>query len=119
MSNPTDEGSKTELGEEKDKEAKSEESDEEKAAAVDIGALDTYTTLRLFIGVLAGAAWRNLGLVVNPKTNKIEKDLDQARIAIDVFEFIFKKIEGKLGEDEKRQLSGLLNDLKINFVTHQ
>jgi hypothetical protein len=117
--NPSDEETKTGTGKGGDEGAEGHESDEEKAAAVDITALDTYTTLRLFMGVLAGAAWRSLGLVVNPKTNKIEKDLGQARTAIDVFEFIFKQIEGKLSEDEKRQLSGLLNDLKINFVTHQ
>jgi hypothetical protein len=91
----------------------------EETAGVDISSLDTYTTLKLFMSVLAGTAWRTLGLVVNPRTNKVEKDLNQARIAIDVFEFIFKQIEGKLAEEEKRQLGSLLSDLKINFVTHQ
>lgn len=119
MANPAEEKAKTNSGEERHEETKDQEGHSDKEAAVDIGALDTYTTLRLFIGVLAGTAWRNLGLVVNPRTNKAEKDLNQARIAIDVLEFILKQIEGKLGEDEKRQLTSLLNDLKINFVTHQ
>ena len=103
--------------EKKEKEVDGEEKGSPQA--VDISSLDTYTTLKLFMGVLAGTAWRNLGLVVNPRTNKIEKDMNQARVAIDVFEFIFKQIEGKLAEEEKRQLNGLLSDLKINFVTHQ
>ncbi len=91
----------------------------EETVGVDISSLDTYTTLKLFMSILAGTVWRTLGLVVNPRTNKIEKDVNQARIAIDVFEFIFKQIEGKLIEEEKRRLSNLLSDLKINFVTHQ
>lgn len=103
--------------EKKEKEVEGEEKGSPQA--VDISSLDTYTTLKLFMGVLAGTAWRNLGLVVNPRTSKIEKDMNQARVAIDIFEFIFKQIEGKLAEEEKRQLNSLLSDLKINFVTHQ
>jgi hypothetical protein len=60
-----------------------------------------------------------MGLVVDPKTNKTEKDVEQARTAIDCFELILKRIESRLGEDEKRRMSSVLSDLQLNFVTHQ
>jgi hypothetical protein len=64
-------------------------------------------------------AWMRMGLTVNPKTNKAEKDMNQARIAIDCFQFISKQLEGHVSEDEKRQISNLLSDLQMNYVTHQ
>jgi hypothetical protein len=60
-----------------------------------------------------------MGLIVNPQTNKLDKDMNQAKIAIDCFEFISKKLEGHLSEEEKRKTSNILSDLQINFVTHQ
>jgi hypothetical protein len=118
LSNPADEESKPESTSDKEEE-KGGEGGDEKTAAVDISALDTYTTLKLFLSILAGQTWRKMGLVVDPQTNKVEKDMDQARVAIDCFQLILKRIEGNLTEDEKKKLTGLLSDLQLNFVSHQ
>jgi hypothetical protein len=71
------------------------------------------------LNILASQSFVTMGLLVNPRTNKIEKDMKQARIAIDTFEFILKQIDANLSEEEKRHLNNLLSDLKLNFVSHQ
>ncbi|WXG43748.1 MAG: DUF1844 domain-containing protein [Promethearchaeati archaeon SRVP18_Atabeyarchaeia-1] len=119
MGDPTDEKSRPVVDRESEKEGKAQEDGNEHAGAVDIGALDTYTTLKLFLTILSGQAWRKMGLVVDPQTNKAEKDMEQARTAIDCFQFILKRIEGKLSEEEKGKLNTILSDLQLNFVTHQ
>lgn len=91
----------------------------EETVGVDISSLDTYTTLKLFLSILAGQAWRKMGLVVDPRTNKIEKDMTQVKTAIDCFQLILKQLENHLSEDEKSKLNSLLSDLQVNFVTHQ
>lgn len=93
--------------------------EEEEPQTVDITALDVYTTLKLFLNILASQSFIKMGLLVNPRTNKAEKDMKQARTAIDTFEFILKQIEGNLNEEEKRHLNNVLSDLKMNFVSHQ
>lgn len=92
---------------------------EKEPVGVDISALDTYTTLKLFLSILADQAWRKMGLIADPRTNKVEKDLIQAKTAIDCFQFMLKQLEPHLTDDEKKKLNNVLSDLQINFVTHQ
>jgi hypothetical protein len=114
-----DSGNSSEQKDKGDKEEQAASSGKEEPYAVDISALDTYTTLKLFLNILAGQATMKMGLIVDPHTNKIEKDINQARIAIDCFQFISKQLEAHLSEDEKKKLSSMLSDLQINFVTHK
>jgi hypothetical protein len=95
------------------------EEKEKEPVGVDISALDTYTTLKLFLSILADQAWRKMGLIADPRTNKVEKDLIQAKTAIDCFQFMLKQLEPHLTEDEKNKLDNVLSDLQVNFVTHQ
>jgi hypothetical protein len=92
---------------------------EKEPVGVDISALDTFTTLKLFLSILADQAWRKMGLLADPRTNKVEKDMNQTKAAIDCFQFILKELETHLTDDEKNKLNNVLSDLQINFVTHQ
>lgn len=114
-----DKESKPSSGDKSQGEKGSTEEKGEETVGVDISSLDTYTTLKLFMSILAGQAWRKMGLVVDPRTNKIEKDMTQAKTAIDCFQLILKQLENHLSEDEKSKLNSLLSDLQVNFVTHQ
>ena len=62
------------------------------------------------------AAWQQLGKIKNPLTDKIEKDLYQARFSIDMLKMILAKTEGNLTDDEKRMLTKVISDLQLNFV---
>ena len=77
---------------------------------------DVYGISKWIIGIMAAAAWQYMGLQVNPATGKADKDLVQARIAIDTVVFLGDKISLHLNESELREIRSLINDLQVNFV---
>jgi len=90
--------------------------EEKEQSALDITALDTYALLSLFIGILSAQAWQHMGLRMKPGTDKVEKDFERARVAIDCVAFLVEKLEPRLPDAEKGKLRSLLADLQINFV---
>jgi hypothetical protein len=62
------------------------------------------------------AALQQMGKVQNPITEKIERDLDQARLSIDILEMIQNKTKNNLSENEKKYLEHALFELKMNYV---
>ena len=68
------------------------------------------------VEILHKGAWLGMGLVADPVTNEIHKDMDGARTAIDTVEFIAKRIEDKLDPTMQRELKNLLNDLRLNYI---
>lgn len=75
-----------------------------------------FDHIAVLLDQMAGVAWQKLGLQPDMVTGKIEPDLDQARVAIDVVSFLAHKLEPQLDEDDRRQIQSLVRDLKINFV---
>jgi len=62
------------------------------------------------------AALQQMGKIKNPLTDKIERDLFQAQISIDILDMIQVKMKGNLTTQEEKLLSGVLQDLKLNYV---
>ncbi|MGH7456520.1 MAG: DUF1844 domain-containing protein [bacterium] len=62
------------------------------------------------------AAWQQLGKIPNAMTNKVERDLGQARMSIDLLDMLKARTQGNLSEDESRVLEQVLRELKLNFV---
>jgi hypothetical protein len=77
---------------------------------------DVYSTIGFVITLLHEQAWHLLGLVPHPITQKYNKDLEQAQVAIDSVAFLVGKLEGKLAPDEMRRLRSLVADLQLNFA---
>jgi len=94
----------------------SEEAGSEEPKIQDITSLDTYSLIGLFIGLLSAKAWETMGLRVKPGTDKIEKDLDQARTAIDTVDLLVQKLKSRIPEAERSRLESMVGDLKLNFV---
>jgi len=69
-----------------------------------------------FILSLAGSAQMNLGLIPNPYTQEIEKDLDQAKQTIDLLGMLQEKTRGNLNPQEAQLLEVVLSDLRLRFV---
>jgi len=65
---------------------------------------------------LATAAWSQLGKVPNPATQKIEKDVDQARMSIEFLRMIQEKTEGNLSAKEQELIDNTVADLELNFA---
>jgi hypothetical protein len=78
---------------------------------------DVLSLSQLFISMLANSAWQYLGLIPDPKTNKIGKDIKQAGQAIDIIEFIHGKMRDDMEKEFVTGVDDLLANLRINFVT--
>lgn len=61
-------------------------------------------------------AWRHLGLVTNPVTHAVEKDLQKAKIAIDVVAFIVTQVSPLVSDIQRRDLQNKVSTLQMNFV---
>ena len=68
------------------------------------------------ISSLVHSAWVYLGKVKNPMNDKLEKNIDQASIQIDMLDMLFKRMTGNLSEEEDQYLSHIIRELKMNFV---
>lgn len=68
------------------------------------------------IYIFSQAALQGMGLLPNPASNKIEKDLTAAKQSIDMLETIKLKTKGNLSLDQSRLLDNTLTDLRLNYV---
>lgn len=57
-----------------------------------------------------------MGKIVNPATNKIEKDLEQAKHTIDMIRMLKDKTKGNLNSDEQNLLDQTLLNLQLNYA---
>jgi hypothetical protein len=62
------------------------------------------------------AAMQQLGKVMNPVTNKIERDLEQAKFSIDIISMLKEKTKGNLSPAEEEYLGKILFELQMNYV---
>ena len=83
-------------------------------------ALDSkLTEQQLFdqlISSLVHSAWVYLGKIKNPMNDKLDKNLEQASVQIDMLDMLFKRMTGNLSEDEDKYLGHIIRELKMNFV---
>jgi len=66
--------------------------------------------------IFYSSAMVSMGKLKNPATDKIERNLEQAKQSISILELIKDKTRGNLNEAQQRTLEGLLTDLRLNFV---
>ena len=92
------------------------ENKEQKPSPVDISSLDINELVELFIMLLSEKAWRYIGLRVDPRTNKINKDLIKARVAIDCIISLVDKIDSNVDNAEVESLRRLITDLQLNYA---
>ena len=63
-----------------------------------------------------GMAMQQLGKVMNPMTQTVERDLGQAKNFIDLLSMIEEKTKGNLSENQETLLQQALFDLRMNYV---
>lgn len=68
------------------------------------------------IYIFFSSAMQGMGKILNPVTNKIERNMEQAKNAIDMLEMIKTKTKGNLSPEMERMLSTYLTDLRLNYV---
>ena len=61
-------------------------------------------------------ALMSLGKIVNPVTNKTEKNLEYAKMAIDTLDMLKEKTSGNLSAYEDQFLTEAIKELKLIYV---
>lgn len=62
------------------------------------------------------AAFQQMGKIKNPLLEKMERDLQQAQISIDMIDMIHRKMQGNLSPEEEKLLKNILQELRLNYV---
>jgi len=83
---------------------------------IPLAALSASDLLSWVLSLLAAKAWEGMGLVASPLTSKVEKNLDEARLAIDAYAAVFEVVRARTEESPRRAMENLLTTLRLNFV---
>ena len=68
------------------------------------------------VAMFQAAALQQMGKIKNPVTDQIEKNMEQAQLSIDLIDMLKEKTKGNRSPEEERFISGILQDLKLNYV---
>jgi Domain of unknown function (DUF1844) len=68
------------------------------------------------IGQLHEIAWAQMGLVPNPTSQTMQRDLTDARLAIDCIADLVRHLEKSADPATQRELQTMLSNLRLNFV---
>jgi hypothetical protein len=66
--------------------------------------------------IFYSSAMVSMGKLKNPATDKIERNMEQAKQAISILELIKDKTRNNLNDSQQRTIEGLLTELRLNFV---
>ena len=66
--------------------------------------------------IFQASAMQAMGKIKNPINDKIEKNLEQAKQAIDMLEMIQEKSKNNLSDELSKVLQSFISDLKLNYV---
>lgn len=78
--------------------------------------LSTPDLVRIFIAELQARALVHLGLIPNPQTRLVTKDLPEARLAIDCVAALIEQLSSSGAPSERDQLRQMLADLQLGFA---
>ena len=74
-------------------------------------------TFDVLVQVIAAPAMVHLGILANPATGKVEKNLEQARWHIDLLHVLEEKSRASLSAEERARVDQLLTQLRNAYVT--
>lgn len=78
---------------------------------------DKNTQLFLYlVGTFEMSTLHHLGKLKNPLTDRIERNLDQAQMSIDLLDMLKEKTNGNLSTEEQRHLDHVVSQLKLNYL---
>ena len=81
-----------------------------------VSPISVYDIIATMVDTMATIAWTKLGLQPDLATGKLEQDMEQAKVAIDLTTHLAGFIEPQLDEEDKRRIHGLVRDLRLNYV---
>lgn len=78
--------------------------------------LPTPDLVRIFIAELQTRALIHMGLIPNPATRLVAKDLPQARLALDCLAALIEQLGPSAAPAERDELQQILTNLRFSFV---
>lgn len=75
-----------------------------------------YQHLAIMLDQIAAVSWQKLGLHPDMVTGKLEPNLAEAKVAIDVSGYLAQQLEPTLDDEDRRQVQHLVRDLRLNYV---
>ena len=78
-------------------------------------ARDTFLFQHLVV-MFQTLALQQMGKLTSPITGKVERDLHQAKITVDMLGMIQDRTEGNLDENEKKILDTVMMELQMNYI---
>ncbi|MFO7446761.1 MAG: DUF1844 domain-containing protein [Ignavibacteriaceae bacterium] len=78
-----------------------------------------YTNEILFMQLIMQnqqVAMMSMGKIKNPVSDKIERNLEYAKLSIDTLDMLTEKTKGNLSEYEQKFLTEVIRELKLNYV---
>jgi hypothetical protein len=70
---------------------------------------------QLVLSLQAGGM-QQLGKVASPISGKIERDLEMAKVTINMLAMMQEKTKGNLTDEEEKLLANLISQLRLNYV---
>ena len=77
---------------------------------------DVSSLVKSLIPMMGSQAWIFMGKVVNPLQRKVTRDLEQAKLAVDVVGALLEKVDPWLSDDERAQMRQMVSELRMNFM---
>ena len=82
----------------------------------DQGPLHDEVLFLHVVSMFQVAAMQQMGKIPNPLTNEIERDLDQAKVSVDILAMLKNKTSGNLSERENEYLGKVLFESQMNYI---
>ena len=87
----------------------------ENTQPIDLLDMDIESILSFFIGLTSTKALEYLGVSVK-EDKEAEKDLEKARLSIDVTSFLADKLAPFMDDEEQKQLKQIVSNLQYAFI---
>ena len=81
--------------------------------------METETQRKLFLQLILQnqqMALISMGKTTSPVSNKVEKNMNYAKVSIDTLEMLQHKTNGNLSKIEEQYLSEMVNQLKLDYA---
>ena len=78
--------------------------------------ISVYEHVAQLIQAMTEVSWQKLGLHADMVTGKVEPNLAEAKVSIDITAYLVGILEPELDEADRRQIQNIVRDLRINFV---
>ena len=82
---------------------------------LDLLDLEIESLLSLFMNLTSTKALQYLGMPVR-EDDEVKKDLEKARLSIDITAFLVEKLEHFLDDEEKRKLKQVVSNLQFTYI---